>query len=250
MFCGDRSLRSSHGPQRVTPPAERRIIAPEPHRPGQPWRDLGVVGRRAPPTPTCWRVPPRARTSTVRYCWPNPRRAGRGRHGRSWSTPPRSQIALSVGVGVGAVPNEAWGWLPLLTGVAVVDALGEVTGLAADLKWPNNVLLGDGKGRHSRRSGRTPTGGRGGCGPERHDDCRGAPETVATSLSMVHAAATAPSWPKRCCSTWRAEWTAGGPRGAPTLSLAPTTASLSSALASECGPAAQRPRGGGRRRRR
>ena len=39
--------------------------------------------------------------------------AGRGRHGRSWSTPPRSQIALSVGVGVGAVPSEAWGWLPL-----------------------------------------------------------------------------------------------------------------------------------------
>ena len=69
------------------------------------------------------------------------------------------------------MPNEAWGWLPLLTGVAVVDALGEVTGLAADLKWPNNVLLGDGKGRHPRRSGRTPTGGRGGCGPERDDDC-------------------------------------------------------------------------------
>src|SRR4029079_13971502 len=46
--------------------------------------------------------------------------AGRGRHGRSWSTPPGSQIALSAGVGVGAVPSEAWGWLPLLTGVAVV----------------------------------------------------------------------------------------------------------------------------------
>src|SRR4051794_12837562 len=44
--------------------------------------------------------------------------AGRGRHRRSWSTPARSQIALSIGVGVAAVPNEAWGWLPLLTGVA------------------------------------------------------------------------------------------------------------------------------------
>src|SRR6188472_1557892 len=42
--------------------------------------------------------------------------AGRGRHGRRWSTPPASQVALSAGVGVGAVPSEAWGWLPLLTG--------------------------------------------------------------------------------------------------------------------------------------
>ena len=71
--------------------------------------------------------------------------AGRGRHGRSWSTPPRSQVALSVGVGVGAVPSEAWGWLPLLTGVAVVDALAEVTGLKAGLKWPNDVFVGTGK---------------------------------------------------------------------------------------------------------
>jgi BirA family transcriptional regulator, biotin operon repressor / biotin---[acetyl-CoA-carboxylase] ligase len=71
--------------------------------------------------------------------------AGRGRNGRMWSTPPRSQVALSAGVGVGAVPSEAWGWLPLLTGVAVVDAVAEVTGVTAGLKWPNDVLVGDGK---------------------------------------------------------------------------------------------------------
>jgi BirA family biotin operon repressor/biotin-[acetyl-CoA-carboxylase] ligase len=71
--------------------------------------------------------------------------AGRGRHGRSWSTPPGSQIALSAGVGVGAVPSEAWGWLPLLTGVAVVDAVAEVAGVTAGLKWPNDVLVGTGK---------------------------------------------------------------------------------------------------------
>jgi BirA family transcriptional regulator, biotin operon repressor / biotin---[acetyl-CoA-carboxylase] ligase len=71
--------------------------------------------------------------------------AGRGRHGRSWSTPPGSQIALSAGVGVGAVPSEAWGWLPLLTGVAVVDAVAEVAGVTAGLKWPNDVLVGSGK---------------------------------------------------------------------------------------------------------
>jgi BirA family biotin operon repressor/biotin-[acetyl-CoA-carboxylase] ligase len=67
--------------------------------------------------------------------------AGRGRHGRRWSTPARSQVALSAGVGVGDVPSQAWGWLPLLTGVAVVDAVAEVTGVTAGLKWPNDVLV-------------------------------------------------------------------------------------------------------------
>ncbi len=71
--------------------------------------------------------------------------AGRGRHGRSWSTPPGSQIALSAGVGVGDVPSEAWGWLPLLTGVALVDAVAEIAGVTAGLKWPNDVLVGTGK---------------------------------------------------------------------------------------------------------
>jgi BirA family transcriptional regulator, biotin operon repressor / biotin---[acetyl-CoA-carboxylase] ligase len=71
--------------------------------------------------------------------------AGRGRHGRRWSTPPGSQLALSAGVGVGEVPSDAWGWLPLLTGVAVVDAVAEIASVTAGLKWPNDVLVDDGK---------------------------------------------------------------------------------------------------------
>ncbi|GAY18982.1 biotin--[acetyl-CoA-carboxylase] ligase [Mycobacterium sp. shizuoka-1] len=71
--------------------------------------------------------------------------AGRGRNGRSWSAPPRSQIALSVGVAADGVPAEAWGWLPLLTGVALVDAVRTSTGVEAGVKWPNDVLVGSGK---------------------------------------------------------------------------------------------------------
>lgn len=71
--------------------------------------------------------------------------AGRGRHGRVWSAPPRSQLALSVGVGAADVPTQTWGWLPLATGVAVADALAEVTEIEAGLKWPNDVVVGDGK---------------------------------------------------------------------------------------------------------
>lgn len=71
--------------------------------------------------------------------------AGRGRNNRSWSAAPRAQITMSVGVGTADVPAAAWGWLPLATGVAVVDAVADVTGARAGLKWPNDVLVGDRK---------------------------------------------------------------------------------------------------------
>jgi BirA family biotin operon repressor/biotin-[acetyl-CoA-carboxylase] ligase len=71
--------------------------------------------------------------------------AGRGRNGRSWSAPARSQIALSIGVAADRVPPEGWGWLPLLTGVALVDAVKSTTGIEAGVKWPNDVLVGTGK---------------------------------------------------------------------------------------------------------
>jgi len=71
--------------------------------------------------------------------------AGRGRNGRAWSTPPRSQIAMSVGIAARGVPSAAWGWIPLMTGVAVVDAVRAAAGVDAKLKWPNDVLVGEGK---------------------------------------------------------------------------------------------------------
>lgn len=76
--------------------------------------------------------------------------AGRGRHGRGWSATPRAQITMSVGVSIVDVPSSGWGWLPLATGVAVVDAVApllEGTGAQAGLKWPNDVLAGAGDSR-------------------------------------------------------------------------------------------------------
>lgn len=78
--------------------------------------------------------------------------SGRGRHGRSWATPQRSQIALSVGVNAAGLSPDAWGWLPLLTGVAVVDAVEAVCGVQARLKWPNDVLVARG-GRDGKLAG-------------------------------------------------------------------------------------------------
>lgn len=71
--------------------------------------------------------------------------AGRGRHGRQWSAPASSQLALSVGVAADTVPTSGWGWLTLATGVAVADAIAECSGLQVGLKWPNDVIAGDGK---------------------------------------------------------------------------------------------------------
>jgi BirA family biotin operon repressor/biotin-[acetyl-CoA-carboxylase] ligase len=68
--------------------------------------------------------------------------AGRGRHGRRWSAPPRSQLIVSFGVDTAGVPADAWGWLPLATGLAIVDAVREVCDISAGLKWPNDVLVG------------------------------------------------------------------------------------------------------------
>ncbi|MCV7150602.1 biotin--[acetyl-CoA-carboxylase] ligase [Mycolicibacterium pyrenivorans] len=70
--------------------------------------------------------------------------AGRGRHGRTWSAPPRSQISMSVGVDTTGVAPDAWGWLPLLTGLAVAHTVRDL-GVDAGLKWPNDVLVGTGK---------------------------------------------------------------------------------------------------------
>ncbi|GJF14729.1 biotin--[acetyl-CoA-carboxylase] ligase [Mycolicibacterium cyprinidarum] len=70
--------------------------------------------------------------------------AGRGRHGRSWSAPSRSQISMSVGVDTTGVAPAQWGWLPLLTGLAVAHTVRDL-GVDAGLKWPNDVLVGTGK---------------------------------------------------------------------------------------------------------
>lgn len=68
--------------------------------------------------------------------------SGRGRHDRAWNTPPGSAIAVSLLLRPSAVPTHRWTWLPLLTGVAVVAAVAEATGVRAGLKWPNDVLVG------------------------------------------------------------------------------------------------------------
>jgi BirA family biotin operon repressor/biotin-[acetyl-CoA-carboxylase] ligase len=71
--------------------------------------------------------------------------AGRGRLGRTWVSPPRAALTFSVLLRPAAVPRAVLGWLPLLAGVAVAAAVRDVAAVDAQLKWPNDVLAGQGK---------------------------------------------------------------------------------------------------------
>lgn len=64
--------------------------------------------------------------------------AGRGRQGRTWHTAPGLSVACSVAVARGVTVRSA-GLLPLAAALAVADALWRTAGIAARLRWPNDV---------------------------------------------------------------------------------------------------------------
>lgn len=66
---------------------------------------------------------------------------GRGRLDRTWSAPARSGLFFSVFLEPGDIPVARWGWLPLLTGVAVATGLARAAGVDTALKWPNDLLV-------------------------------------------------------------------------------------------------------------
>ncbi len=68
-------------------------------------------------------------------------RRGRGRRGHDWFSPAGAGLYLSVIVR----PDMTRGTLPLLTigaGVAMAEAVLASTGLPAELKWPNDLVIG------------------------------------------------------------------------------------------------------------
>ncbi len=86
--------------------------------------------------------------------------AGRGRHGRSWFSPPGAGLYVSIvfktpaprdgtldgGVSTAFAPN-----LTLMVGVALTEAVRLVSGLPVEIKWPNDLVIQD-------RAARAPPG--------------------------------------------------------------------------------------------
>ncbi|ASR53904.1 biotin--[acetyl-CoA-carboxylase] ligase [Cellulomonas sp. PSBB021] len=79
--------------------------------------------------------------------------AGKGRRDRTWQTPAGAAVTCSFVVHLG-MPSDRYGWLPLLAGMGAVRAVRATAGVAASLKWPNDVLVpasGDVEGWGSAR---------------------------------------------------------------------------------------------------
>ncbi len=72
--------------------------------------------------------------------------AGKGRQGRVWESPAGAGLWLSVVIDISAVAPVHRGLLPLAAGLAIADALSDVTGLEVMLKWPNDIVI-DGPAR-------------------------------------------------------------------------------------------------------
>jgi BirA family transcriptional regulator, biotin operon repressor / biotin---[acetyl-CoA-carboxylase] ligase len=131
---------SGPGRRALDPDALRQAVV----RPGSLWRDLQVAGVTGSTNADLLaRAADGAPEGLVLAA--EEQRAGRGRMGRSWWSPPRAALTFSVLLRPLPVPPARRSWLPLLAGVAVASAVRAVTAVDAQLKWPNDVLVRDAK---------------------------------------------------------------------------------------------------------
>lgn len=68
--------------------------------------------------------------------------AGRGRRGRAWTSPPGVNLYVSIGLEPRLLARDAW-QLGLALALAVRDACRPAADV--ELKWPNDVVAGDGR---------------------------------------------------------------------------------------------------------
>jgi BirA family biotin operon repressor/biotin-[acetyl-CoA-carboxylase] ligase len=71
--------------------------------------------------------------------------AGRGRLGRTWFSPPRAGLYVSIvlrpAVNLSTQSNPS-ALVTLASGVAIAEGVRKSTGLPAEIKWPNDVMIG------------------------------------------------------------------------------------------------------------
>lgn len=70
--------------------------------------------------------------------------SGKGRRGRSWETPERMSVPISILLRPDFSPGRA-SMLTLVMGLSVVQALENTGNLTCGIKWPNDVLISEKK---------------------------------------------------------------------------------------------------------
>ena len=155
--------------------------------------------------------------------------AGRGRLGRSWVEAPGTSVLVSVLLRPPAERRAQE--LSLVAAVAVALAVEDATGLSAQIKWPNDVLLARRKvagilaemrGRRRRARDRA----------ERQPDARAAPARRARSRPRRSARSTGGFATarrcSRCCSADSTPATRAGARAGSTRSTTTSARATSS----------------------
>ena len=76
--------------------------------------------------------------------------AGKGRLDREWTAPADTSLSTSLMVRPHAdaalrVPLESYHWATLVVALAAVQTIKEVAGVEANIKWPNDVMVGEKK---------------------------------------------------------------------------------------------------------
>jgi BirA family biotin operon repressor/biotin-[acetyl-CoA-carboxylase] ligase len=72
--------------------------------------------------------------------------SGRGRMGRTWFSPPGAGLYVSIvlrpGLSEGPPKGDPSALLTIAAGVALAEGIQASTGLPAEIKWPNDLLVG------------------------------------------------------------------------------------------------------------
>ncbi|MFB9235206.1 biotin--[acetyl-CoA-carboxylase] ligase [Plantactinospora siamensis] len=150
------------------PPLDARRLSRALTAPAGPWRRLELVAETGS-TNADVAAAARAGEPAGLVLVAERQTAGRGRRGRGWESPARAGIATSVLLRPGtpepdrdwpAAPPAGYGWLSLLAGVALAEAVSRLAELDAALKWPNDLLL-DGRKVAGILAEAVPAGGPG-----------------------------------------------------------------------------------------
>jgi len=75
--------------------------------------------------------------------WAKEQLSGKGRHGRSWSSPP-GNLYVSIIQRPNCKPSEG-SQIGFVASVSLVETINSLTGIKVTLKWPNDLLINEKK---------------------------------------------------------------------------------------------------------